>query len=84
MIALDGSRSMKRMDFVIARDDFLLALIRQLRAGADKSRVGMLVFSNKVKNAFWMNDHQTQKEVVTAIHRENRIFGMTNIAKVCM
>ncbi len=73
---------MKRPHFEIARDDFVLGLLKKLGVGGERSRVGLVIFSDKVKNAFFMSDYDTEDGVLHAIHGENRLFGSTNIAMV--
>lgn len=58
--------------------DFVKTFIQQFNIGPNKTRVSTITFSTNVKNNFWLNQHQTQSSLHTALDHVSYVGGITN------
>ena len=79
MFILDSSTSVSNTDF-----DKMLNVTKVFLNGTniddDKVRIGVVLYSTRVKKQFHLNSHSTKEEVMGEISHITRLFGDTNIA----
>ncbi|XP_033736270.1 collagen alpha-6(VI) chain-like isoform X1 [Pecten maximus] len=61
--------------------DFVKRFVQQFNVGPDKTQFSAITFSSSVKNNFWLNDHQTQSSVLSALNNVAYSSGITNTDK---
>ena len=73
---LDDSTSIWDNDYK-KQMDFLSSFVKDITIGPKKSRISVVTFSSRPKNQFWLRDHQSKNEVLSAIKNINRMYGDT-------